>query len=250
MELRQHRRFLVRGARDAARALEGALARLDLRAARGPSLLPEWSKGHVLTHLARNADSHVRLLEALAHGERVDQYEGGGEGRAADIEQGALRDPAEIVADVRASGERLFSLWERVPEKLWAREVRSNLGLHPAWRLVWSRWRELAVHHVDLDMGFGPPDWPESFVRLALADVIGGLESRLPGGVSVELVAIDMAETWNVEGTGGGGAAVTVRGPGAGLLAWLLGRDHVAEGLEVAAADGSPTGVPPLSPWV
>ena len=30
--------------------------------AREPSLLPGWSRGHVLTHLARNADAMVNLL--------------------------------------------------------------------------------------------------------------------------------------------------------------------------------------------
>ncbi len=44
---------------------------------RGPSLLPEWSDGHVLTHLARNADSVVRRMEGAARGELVDQYPGG-----------------------------------------------------------------------------------------------------------------------------------------------------------------------------
>ena len=29
---------------------------------RAPSLLPTWSRGHVLTHLARNADGGRRLL--------------------------------------------------------------------------------------------------------------------------------------------------------------------------------------------
>jgi uncharacterized damage-inducible protein DinB len=28
-----------------------------------PSLLPGWSVGHVLSHLARNADSYVNLLQ-------------------------------------------------------------------------------------------------------------------------------------------------------------------------------------------
>ena len=51
--------------------------------ARRPSLLPGWSVGHVLTHLARNADSHVRMLEAAAVGEVADQYPGGNERRAA-----------------------------------------------------------------------------------------------------------------------------------------------------------------------
>jgi maleylpyruvate isomerase len=34
------------------------------RAAREPSLLPGWTRGHVLTHIARNAEGGTRLLNA------------------------------------------------------------------------------------------------------------------------------------------------------------------------------------------
>ncbi|MET0910545.1 MAG: maleylpyruvate isomerase N-terminal domain-containing protein, partial [Ilumatobacteraceae bacterium] len=51
---------------------EGAGADAEL-----PSLLPGWTRGHVLTHIARNADSFVRLLEAAGRGEVVTQYAGG-----------------------------------------------------------------------------------------------------------------------------------------------------------------------------
>lgn len=43
-------------------AIEG-LGAADMR---GPSLLPGWSVGHVLTHVARNADSHIRRTDAAA----------------------------------------------------------------------------------------------------------------------------------------------------------------------------------------
>src|SRR5208282_6678876 len=71
--------------------------------ARAPSLLPDWTVGHVLTHIARNADSVVRRLEGARRGEVVDQYPGGLKGRAADIEDGAARPATELVADVRSS---------------------------------------------------------------------------------------------------------------------------------------------------
>ena len=59
-----------------------------------PSELPGWTVGHVLTHLARNADSHHRLLAGY------DQYPHGWDGRNADIEAGAGRTWGESVADV------------------------------------------------------------------------------------------------------------------------------------------------------
>ncbi len=50
-----------------------------------------WTVGHVLTHLARNAESHVRMLEGATMGEALEQYAGGYDQRAADIEAGADR---------------------------------------------------------------------------------------------------------------------------------------------------------------
>ena len=65
--------------------------------ARAPSLLPGWSVGHVLTHIARNGDSLVWRLEGAAQGELRDQYPGGLEQRRADIEAGAGRPASELV---------------------------------------------------------------------------------------------------------------------------------------------------------
>ena len=71
-----------------------------------PSLLPGWTRGHVLTHIARNADSFVRVLEAARQGEVVTQYEGGVAGRNAAIEAGATRDwiPSSPTSNRRRRG--------------------------------------------------------------------------------------------------------------------------------------------------
>ena len=56
----------------------------DLAAA---SLLPGWTRGHVLAHLARNADGFVNLLTAARTGEALPMY-ASLEARTADIEAG------------------------------------------------------------------------------------------------------------------------------------------------------------------
>ncbi|HEV3353003.1 MAG TPA: maleylpyruvate isomerase N-terminal domain-containing protein, partial [Acidimicrobiales bacterium] len=76
---------------DAHRRLIERIRDLSDDEARKPSLLPDWSVGHVLTHLARNADSHVRRADAAVAGVVVDQYPGGYDSRAAEIEAGASR---------------------------------------------------------------------------------------------------------------------------------------------------------------
>ena len=73
-----------------------AIERLSDDDVRSPSLLPEWTVGHVLSHVARNADSHRERAEAAAAGEVVEQYVGGYAGRAAAIELGAVRPSGEI----------------------------------------------------------------------------------------------------------------------------------------------------------
>src|SRR5687767_2714475 len=78
---------------------------------RRPTRLPGWTAGHVLTHLARNADSHVFRSGAARRGEVVDQYPGGSEGRAAAIEEGAHRSAAEIIEDVRRSASMVDETW-------------------------------------------------------------------------------------------------------------------------------------------
>jgi maleylpyruvate isomerase len=108
--------------------------------------------GHVLTHLARNADSHVRMLDGLP------QYEGGAAGREADIEAGADRTLDVLVDDVRRSIWTLEGRW--ATETDWDRPVRRMMGAAPARTLPGLRRRETEVHLVDLGTGVGFADLP------------------------------------------------------------------------------------------
>src|SRR6476660_6696260 len=67
-----------------------------------PSLLPGWSRGHVLAHVAGNADSHINLLTWARTGVETPQYPTGA-AREAGIEAGAGRTPAEHVAELAAA---------------------------------------------------------------------------------------------------------------------------------------------------
>ena len=70
------------------RLVRTADALTDAEAA-GPSLLPGWTRGHVLTHLARNADALVGLVDGALTGVAAPMYPSV-EARAADIEAGAI----------------------------------------------------------------------------------------------------------------------------------------------------------------
>ena len=214
-----------------ARTLAG-LADADVRR---PSLLPGWTVGHVLTHLARNAESHVRMLEGAARGDVVDQYPGGDEQRSGDIEAGSGRPSGVLAADVADAAARLEQAWALVADDVWEHgQGRMRSGLYPLADLPFLRWREVEVHHADLGLGYGSADWPDAYVERELARTLDGLPGRLPAGAALVLRATDSGQTWVVPEPSPGAAEVV--GDRRWLLAWLIGR----------ASDPS---LPALGPW-
>ncbi len=163
----------IAGTRRAHATLATSIAGLADETTRLPSRLPGWSVGHVLTHVARNADSVVRRLEGAAAGRVVEQYEGGPEGRARQIAEGAGRAAAVLVADVLRSNRAAEAAMDAFPDDAWERETISVGGARtPARAVVFSRWREVEVHHVDLGLGYEPRDWPGDLVELWLPRAI------------------------------------------------------------------------------
>jgi len=204
-----------------------------------PSLLPGWTRGHVATHIARNADSFTWMLDGAVAGELREQYPGGPPTRAAAIEAGSTRSTDALIADVERSAARFAAACSRVDLDAWSRPVRPTAGEVPASQLLRSRLREVEVHHADFGLGYGPADWMPDFVDEELPARVAGLAVRLPRGTALRLVATDSGAAWEV---GGGPASVTVAGPRSLILAWLLGRD-AADRLD------APAGLPALTPW-
>ncbi|MBO0830088.1 MAG: maleylpyruvate isomerase family mycothiol-dependent enzyme, partial [Streptosporangiales bacterium] len=160
----------------ATRRLLDTVATLDDGDVRAPSLLPGWTRGHVLTHVARNADGLVNLL-GWVHGERTPMYESR-EARNRDIDAGSGRSAQELLADVEASADRFAAALAAVPDDGWDTPVVWGNGAHrttgaiPAARLL-----EVEVHHVDLDAGYRYTDWPEPFVGRLLDDVTAAVDA-------------------------------------------------------------------------
>src|SRR3954470_14970606 len=118
----------IEGCRAAHAALAATIDGLTDEVARRPSLLPDWTVGHVLTHIARNADSVVRRLRGAAAGEVVDQYPGGAAGRAADIDAGADRPAADLVADVLRTSAEVDDVCAGLSAEAWQRGTRDLDG--------------------------------------------------------------------------------------------------------------------------
>jgi maleylpyruvate isomerase len=179
------------GCRDASARLLATLDGLDDATARRPSRLPGWTVGHVVTHLARNADSHVRMLDGAMAGTVADQYEGGLDGRAADIASGAARPAAALVSDLNRAVDDLNTTWGRVPVEVWATgHARMGNGeLCPCAELPARRWREVEIHRVDLGLGAEPADWPDAYVDLELPKALAHLPDRLSPADRATLLA-------------------------------------------------------------
>ena len=202
------------GCIEAHRGLLASLDGLTDEVAAGSSLLPGWSVGHVLTHIARNADSFVRLTSAATEGRVVPQYEGGMAARNAEIEAGAGRGAAALVADVRDSAAALDACWGTAPESVWAFAGETALGPALLSELPVRRWREVTVHRSDLGLGSTTADWPNAYVRLDLPRLTMLWASRRPMGLTT-LPPDALAATPQTR------------------LAWLLGRATI-DGLEPA----------------
>ena len=229
----------VRARLDEVAAADARLRRtaqaLDEPGLRAPSLCEGWTRGHVLAHVALNAHSLVNLMEWARTGVEQPQYPSWEE-READIERFATRGPDEHVAALDEASTAFRGAATRLPSERWDFEVRGIGGdPQPVSGFLFGRLREVEIHHVDLDAGYGSSDWDDAFV----AKVLGQVPERLGPGVAVPFVA-EASDLDAVVRVGEDSAAAHVRGPGHLLLAWLLGRSD-GSGLE---HDGALPAVP------
>ena len=200
----------ISGCAAAHQRLLGALETLTDEQCREDSLLPNWSRGHVLTHLARNADSHVNLLQAAMRGEVGEQY-ASVEQRNGDIARGATRTAEDLAMDLRLSIYGLEAAWASANEKTWQGQGRTLRGVVEMSSLVFLRWREVEIHHADLNLGLGYDDLTPLYVRLELDQQLMLWRSRKPMGMTdLPEIAKKLAPSQR--------------------LAWLMGRVEV-EGL-------------------
>ena len=186
----------------------------------GASRLPGWSRAHVASHLARQADGLVRLATWARTSERSEMY-ASPEARDADIEAGAGRSGLELQVDLDTSAGRLTEAFDGLDEsRHWGHDVELRGGSHvPARLLPLIRLLEVVLHHVDLDVGYEiealespTAEWLLEWCafRLRSRDDFPRLELRSDSGFTVAI--------------GHAGASTVVGGNAPALLGWLTGR--------------------------
>ena len=186
---------------------------LDDSAMSAPSALPGWNVGHVLTHVARNADAYTNLLTWARTGVETPAYASPA-ARTDGIDAGAGRPVAEQVADLREAHERFADAAAAMPAEAWTFFLAPTGASAAA--VPWARLREVEVHHVDLGRGYTPEDWSDAFALRLLREIVAGCHDfdlvLRPHGVDHALTI------GNPEG------APQVSGPTRSIAAWLAGR--------------------------
>ena len=150
----------------------------DLRA---PSLLPAWSRAHVLAHLARDADAMRNLLIGARAGRDRPAY-ASAQARDADIGTSAAAGPAELVDDLASSAMALRTIARQLPEAAWRYQVQVlESPRFPASQLLTRRLAEVELHHCDLGIGYSHHQWSAVFAAMELGEPLGSQRAERLG---------------------------------------------------------------------
>ncbi|MFD5398939.1 maleylpyruvate isomerase family mycothiol-dependent enzyme [Streptomyces sp. NPDC127097] len=222
----------VAAVREATDRLLVSVSKLDDAAIGEPSLLPGWTRGHVLAHLARNADALGNLLTWARTDVRTPMY-ASAEARERDIEQGADRPLAAQLEDLRETAARFDAAMEALPESRRAFEVEMRNGVvERADRLPLRRLAELELHHVDLGVGHTLDQLSPAFVDRELEFLSAIKFAGHPDLPPLELRADD-GRRWRTGGPATGpdaaAAPLVVTGSATALVGWLTGRGDSGE---------------------
>ncbi len=195
------------------RLLETAQA-LDPASVSDPSLCVGWSRGHVLTHVARNADALVNLVTSATTGKTIPMY-ASQDARDADIEAGSGRPLAAQLDDLEASAGRWRAAVETLRVEHADVQVEARGGtMIKAGYLPFMRLREVVFHHVDLGAGFGFADVEGPVLLAFLEDSVRRLRNNAE--TPSMTVRTDAGDAWSI-----GDGQPTVSGSRAAVLAWL-----------------------------
>lgn len=223
----------------AAEVVASTAAKFTDEDVRAPSVLPGWSRGHVLAHLAGISNAMARQIEYAARGESVELYDGGQDGRNKAIDMAAGHSAAAHLADVQAGLGRALKAFDEVDAGPgWQAPIAYRGGVVLDGGL--ALWRELVIHTGDLGTGFGPETWSRPFCE----HLFDFLEARVPPGDKLVLQPLGLPRVT----LGSGGRSTVINGMITDIAAWLAGREPSLGSLRAsAAADG--VDLPDLLPW-
>jgi len=182
-----------------------------------PSLLPDWTRAHVVAHLALNAEGLGGAVLGISSGEPRPMY-ASNEARDADIETVAALSPTQLRARLLAGSGLFADAVAHLTDEGWTQDIeRVPGGMHLTVASIPARRRtEVEIHHADLGLAYSSDDWPGDFCAALIPVMAARLQDRDEG---FTVVATDLNRSWDVAG---GGPEVT--GTGGDLGWWLSGR--------------------------
>lgn len=183
-----------------------------------PSLLPGWSRGHVVAHLTLNAEGLSGALEGVREGRDLPIY-ASQDARDGDIEQLSGLEPSALLERFLASTTQVHRAVAELPQDLHGVRIERTPGsdrVFTAGRLGEMRLREVEIHHADLDLDYTFADWPDDFTTFLLDS-----DSKVQDGPALTLDAVDLGRQFVY----GDGEGPTITGPGSALAWWATGRD-------------------------
>jgi len=208
------------------------------------SLLPGWTRRHLVAHVGYNARANARLVEWAATGIETPMYSSPTQ-REEEIEFGATL-PIEALRNLSAhAAVHLNVEWRDLSEEAWSHEVRTAQGrLVPVRETVWMRTREVWIHAVDLANGGSFRDFPPELIDALLEDLVKvWRRKRGPDDRNVILEPVDRDRTYRIL-EDESAPALVVRGTAVDLVTWGTGRGSAG----VLTADGSPA--PKAPTWL
>ena len=188
-----------------------------------PSLLPGWTRGHVVAHVALNAEALAGVLHGAHLGQPQPMY-ASQEARDGDIEELAGASPTDLRERFLAATGRFADALGAMHEDDWTGHFERTPGA-TGFRLAsvpLMRLREVEIHHADLDAGYSAADWSPEFCRVLLESL-----TKFDKETPFEVRPTDLDGTWRY---GGGDGGPVVSGTAGALGWWLTGRGS-GEGL-------------------
>ncbi len=185
-----------------------------------PSLLPGWSRAHLVAHLANNAAALTNLVTWARSGVPTPMYRDPST-RAADVERLAGRPAGVLRREAHLRSAALLHGYDALTgEQLGARVTTAQGKDRAAAEVAWMRARESYIHLTDLDIGFDLRQLPANFVDALLTEATDAVGARWTG-TAIRLKASDREGIWTL---GAGEPHDVVTGTAADLMRWIIGR--------------------------
>jgi maleylpyruvate isomerase len=210
-----------------------------------PSLLPGWTRRHLVAHVGYNARAIVRLTQWAETGIEQPMYESP-EARWREIEYGATLSPVALRNLSEHAAVHLNVQWRDLTDAAWRAEVRTSQGrIVPASTTIWMRTREVWLHAVDLDNGGSYAHFPAELIDHLIADVLSNWRKRRDAeGIPNFVLRPDDRDTARSVGDADADDAVVLTGSAVALARWATGRGLAG----VSAENGA--GVPSAPRWL